>query len=117
MNFSIDVYYYHFLLQRNALNDSHAQLMVHWLGEGTNVMICLARDPPLSPHEDPNTTPLPTPSTIFISYDYGDKFEDKSDMFMLNKTDKMINSTVDQFMTHPKFNTVSDFYSHVIVLI
>ena len=36
--------------------------MVHWLGEGTNVMICLARDPPLGPNDDPNVTTT-TPST------------------------------------------------------
>ena len=49
-------------MQHNSLNDSHAQLMVHWLGEGTNVMICLARDPPLGPNDDPNVTTT-TPST------------------------------------------------------
>lgn len=48
------------------MNDSHAQLMVHWLGEGTSVMICLARDPPVGPYEDPQTTPPPSPSTSNI---------------------------------------------------
>lgn len=95
-----------FFLQQNALNDSHAQLMVHWLGEGTEVMICLARDPPLGPNEDPNTSTPPAPSTIFISYDYGDTFQDKTDNFRLNKSGEIINSTVDLFITHPKFNTI-----------
>lgn len=45
--------------------------------------------------------------SVFISYDYGDTFIDKTDNFTLTKDDKLINSTVDQFMTHPKFNTVS----------
>jgi hypothetical protein len=41
--------------------------MVHWLGEGSDVMICLARDPPLGPNDDPNTT-ITAPSTSeFIS--------------------------------------------------
>lgn len=113
-------------LQRNALNDSHAQLMVHWLGEGSDVMICLARDPPLGPNDDPNTT-ITAPSTskyscssscptlwskifmfaVFISYDYGDTFTDKTENFRLNKSNTIINSTVDLFVTHPKFNTVS----------
>uniref|UniRef100_W4VRP1 Sortilin-related receptor n=1 Tax=Corethrella appendiculata TaxID=1370023 RepID=W4VRP1_9DIPT len=90
----------------NALNDSHAQLMVHWLGEGTDVMICLAREPPLGPLDDPKTLPPPSPSSIFISHDYGDTFVDKTEMFRLNISGKLISSTVDQFMTHPKFNTI-----------
>lgn len=102
--------------------------MVHWLGEGSDVMICLARDPPLGPNDDPNTT-ITAPSTselllrtvdirisitlasrlstVFISYDYGDTFQDKTEQFRLNKSNSMINSTVDLFITHPKFNTVS----------
>lgn len=97
--------------------------MVHWLGEGSDVMICLARDPPLGPNDDPNTT-ITAPSTselqgwlrisitlrlptVFISYDYGDTFQDKTEQFRLNKSNTMINSTVDLFITHPKFNTVS----------
>lgn len=32
------------LLQVNHLNDTHKQLMVHWVGENTKVVICLARD-------------------------------------------------------------------------
>lgn len=91
--------------KQNPLNDSHAQLMVHWLGENTDVMICLARDPPIGPNDDPQTT-ITTPSTIFISYDYGDTFIDKTESFQLNKSNNIINSTVDLFVTHPKFNTI-----------
>lgn len=99
--------------------------MVHWLGEGSDVMICLARDPPLGPNDDPNTT-ITAPSTsefissfhrelllkisfvvsVFISYDYGDTFQDKTPSFQLNKSNTIIHSTVDLFVTHPKFNTV-----------
>lgn len=91
----------------NYLNDSHSQLMVHWLGEGTNVMICLAREPPLGPKEDVKTAPPPSPSSVYISYDYGDTFEDKTEMFkvLVNGTEQ--NSTLDQFMTHNNFSTVS----------
>jgi hypothetical protein len=56
--------------QHNALNDSHAQLMVHWLGEGSDVMICLARDPPLGPNDDPNTT-ITAPSTSEFYFYFG----------------------------------------------
>jgi hypothetical protein len=41
--------------------------MVHWLGEGTDVMICLARDPPLGPNDDPSIT-LTSPSTSKIDF-------------------------------------------------
>lgn len=93
--------------QVNYLNDSHAQLMVHWLGEGTNVMICLAREPPLGPLEDPKIAPKPAPSAVFISTDYGDTFTDRTDSFKVLVNGTEINSTLDQFMTHPKYNTVS----------
>lgn len=93
-------------------------------------MICLARDPPLGPNDDPNTA-VTAPSTskfivltlrlasrcslkivfdvvsVFISYDYGDTFQDKTDNFQLNKSNTIVKSTVDLFVTHPKFNTVS----------
>lgn len=62
IHYDVILTFYRFSFQHNALNDSHAQLMVHWLGEGTDVMICLARDPPLGPNDDPNVT-LTTPST------------------------------------------------------
>lgn len=91
----------------NYLNDSHSQLMVHWLSEGTNVMICLAREPPLGPKEDAKTAPPPSPSSVYISYDDGDTFEDKTEMFkvLVNGTER--NSTLDQFITHGNFSTVS----------
>ncbi|XP_055591990.1 sortilin-related receptor-like [Uranotaenia lowii] len=87
----------------NRLNDSHAQLIVHWLGDGTSVMICLARD---SPSDNDAKTPPPQPSRIFISKDYGDTFLDQTEMFELNVTGSVVNSTVEQFFTHPKFNTI-----------
>lgn len=91
----------------NPLQDSHAQLMVHWLGEGTDVMICLARETPLTPAEESTMKSYtPVSSSIYISYDYGDTFIDKSAMFPVELNGTIVNSTVDQFMTHPKFHTV-----------
>lgn len=80
--------------------------MVHWLGEGTNVLICLAREPPPLAHEV-ITTP-PSPSSVFISYDYGDTFQDKTADFRIkiNETTE-IASTLDQFITHSKYHSVS----------
>lgn len=81
--------------------------MVHWLGEGTNVMLCLAREPPPGPTEDSKTTAIP--SSVYISYNNGDTFDDKTYLFQLvdSKTNETINSTLDQFSTHPTYNTVS----------
>lgn len=87
----------------NQLNDSHAQLIVHWLGEGTSVMICLAREPPA---DNDAKAPPPQPSRIFVSKDYGDTFDDQTAMFELNINGTTVNSTVEQFFTHPKFNTI-----------
>lgn len=97
--------------QMNHLNDSHAQLMVHWLGEGTNVMLCLAREPPPSYLDDPKLANVP-PSSVYISYDNGDEFQDKTLMFTVEQFNQTIgktetkNSTLDQFITHPNYNTV-----------
>lgn len=82
--------------------------MVHWLGEGTNVMLCLAREPPPLPTED--VKPTNNPSAVYISYNNGNTFEDKTYLFQINdtKSGKMINSSLDQFSTHPTYNTVSE---------
>lgn len=108
-SFHITTYNYHFFFfyfQVNRLNDSHAQLMVHWLGEGTDVIICLAREPPLGPLDDPKKAPVPAPSAVFLSYDYGNTFQDKTELFSLTINNSTIQSTVDEFITHLKFNTV-----------
>lgn len=97
------------MIQMNRLNDSHAQLMVHWLGEGTNVMLCLAREPPPSANEEQKSV---DPSSVYISYDNGDTFLDKTLLFRVNVTNGNStiekNSTIDQFTTHPLYNTVSE---------
>lgn len=77
--------------------------MVHWLGGNTKVLICLARETP-SGYED--KTQSPSPSGVFISFDYGDTFENKTDLFQLQRNGTKLNTTLDAFSTHPKFNTV-----------
>lgn len=73
-------------------------MMVHWVGEGSNVIICLARDP----------TPVvlgvnqAKPSSVFISYDYGDSYENKTELFKLPNGSY---STLEKFYNHPKYNT------------
>lgn len=86
------------------LKDSHAQLMVHWLGGNTKVLICLARETP-SGYEDKQQSA--SPSVVFISFDYGDTFENKTDLFRMERNGTVLNTTLDGFSTHPKFNTVS----------
>lgn len=100
-------YFLFTLIKINQLNDSHAQLMVHWLGEGTNVMLCLAREPPPGPNEDVKSIAIP--SSVYISFNNGNTFDDKTYLFQINDTEtgKLINSTLDQFSTHPTYNTVS----------
>lgn len=76
--------------------------MVHWVGEGSNVIICLARDPSTK-------SKLPTNSSaVYISYDYGDTFQIKTDLFAI-KDNSSDYATLDRFYNHPKFNKhVSD---------
>lgn len=90
--------------------------MVHWLGDGTNVMICLAREPPLGPLENAKIAPKPAPSAVFISTDYGDTFTDRTNSFQVLVNGTEINSTLDQFMTHPKYNTVSKKIKKQIII-
>lgn len=71
--------------------------MVHWVSEGSNVIICLARDP------NPSVAGIPTiPSNIYISYDYGDTYENKTNLFKLGDGSY---SAVEKFYHHPKYNT------------
>lgn len=90
-----------FYFQANTLNDTHKQLMVHWVGENTDIIICLARDPTLR-----FFGPLPgstaTPSAVFISYNYGDTYDNKTEFFKL--PDKSY-ASVDKFYNHQKYNT------------
>lgn len=71
--------------------------MVHWVGENTDVIICLARDPN---HRLPGTKT--DPSAVYISYNYGDSYDNKTDSFKINDT---AYATVDKFYNHPKYNT------------
>ena len=78
------------------LNDTHQQLMVHWAGEGSDVVVCLARDP---------ITIKGRPSSIYISYNYGTSFENKTDLFKLGVGPNDDYAVLDKFFNHPKFNS------------
>lgn len=70
-------------------------------------MLCLAREPPPGPLDEFKSAPHP--SSVYISYDNGDTFTNKSELFMINDTttNKLIESSIDQFTTHPVYNSVS----------
>nr|XP_049700522.1 sortilin-related receptor isoform X1 [Helicoverpa armigera] len=79
------------------LNDSHQQLMVHWVGEGSNVIICLARD------SSPRNKGVLSPSALFISYDYGKNFTNKTEEFRLGPGPDSGYAQLDKFFNHPKY--------------
>ncbi|KAL6422754.1 hypothetical protein ACFW04_010753 [Cataglyphis niger] len=88
----------------NALNDSHQQLMVHWVGEGSNVIICLARDStPVVRFQGGRFSSPTHPSAVYISYDYGDTFENKTEQFKISSDPNAEYAVVDKFTNHPKF--------------
>jgi len=79
------------------LNDSHQQLMVHWAGEGSDVIICLARD---SPRLVPAS--INQPSSVYISYNYGNSFENKTENFWTKGNGY---ASLEKFFIHPKYNS------------
>ncbi|XP_013139832.1 PREDICTED: sortilin-related receptor-like [Papilio polytes] len=78
------------------LNDSHQQLMVHWVGEGSKVIICLARD------SSPRSNGTLSPSALFISYNYGQTIVNKTESFRLDDTPNSGYAQLDRFYNHPK---------------
>ncbi|KYO39024.1 sortilin-related receptor isoform B [Alligator mississippiensis] len=55
------------------LNDSHNQMVVHWAGEKSNVIVALARDS--------LAIPSLQNSDVYVSYDYGKTFKKISEKF------------------------------------
>ncbi|XP_023246072.1 sortilin-related receptor isoform X2 [Copidosoma floridanum] len=94
----------------NALNDSHQQLMVHWVGEGSDVIICLARDSNPLPRAYAVQPPaVINPSAVYISYDYGDTFENKTESFRVSDEPNAAYATLDKFYNHPTHNNFCVF--------
>lgn len=71
--------------------------MVHWVGEGSNVIICLAKEP-----ESPMPLKKVNPSAVYISYDYGNSYVNKTELFKLENNGY---ATLEKFYNHPKYNT------------
>ncbi|XP_072342495.1 sortilin-related receptor [Scyliorhinus torazame] len=77
------------------LNDSHNQMVVHWAGEKSKVIVALARDSPIL--QGPHT------SSVYISYNYGKTFKKIDEKFKLQ--DETKNRTViAQFYHSPADN-------------
>lgn len=78
--------------------------MVHWVGEGSNVIICLARDStPVVRFQAGRFSSPNHPSAVYISYDYGDTFVNKTDEFRVSSDPGAPYAVVDKFTNHPKF--------------
>jgi hypothetical protein len=79
--------------------------MVHWAGEGSDVILCLARDSPRL-----GVGVYNNPSSVYISYDYGDTFENKTEQFRLEGKGFRY-AVLEKFFIHPKYNShVSKLY-------
>jgi hypothetical protein len=72
--------------------------MVHWAGEGSDVILCLARDSPRF------AIASSLPSAVYISYDYGNTFENKTDDFKLDG-EGFPYALLEKFFIHPKYNS------------
>lgn len=86
--------------------------MVHWVGEGSNVIICLARD------SSPRNKGGVSPSALFISYDYGKNFTNKTENFRLGNGPDSGYAQIDKFFNHPKYpEFVSIIFMELVLII
>ncbi|XP_016368987.1 sortilin-related receptor-like [Sinocyclocheilus rhinocerous] len=81
---------------RANLNDSHNQMVVHWAGEKSNVIVALARDSVGA--TDPKS------SSVYVSYDYGTTFTQVSEKFQLSGDQEGKKQVISQFYHSPADN-------------
>ncbi|XP_051965527.1 sortilin-related receptor-like [Xyrauchen texanus] len=81
---------------RANLNDSHNQMVVHWAGEKSDVIVALARDSIGA--TDPKT------SSVYVSYDYGTTFTHISERFKLSGDKEGKKQVISQFYHSPADN-------------
>ncbi|XP_061637060.1 sortilin-related receptor isoform X1 [Phyllopteryx taeniolatus] len=81
-----------------SLNDSHNQMVVHWAGEKSNVIVALARDSVGAVG--------PRTSSVYVSYDSGSTFTLVSGKFQLSEAKGKNGSTqvISQFYHSPADN-------------
>uniref|UniRef100_A0A1Y1JYN2 Sortilin-related receptor n=1 Tax=Photinus pyralis TaxID=7054 RepID=A0A1Y1JYN2_PHOPY len=93
------------------LNDPNKQIMVHLVGNGSIVIICLTQNATSAPSNASNTT-----NRIYISYDYGDSYEDKTHLFKLNNGSL---ARINNFFFYSKYESrivFTDVYNNVIFM-
>ncbi|KAI1903297.1 hypothetical protein AGOR_G00025750 [Albula goreensis] len=81
---------------RADLDDSHNQMVVHWAGEKSNVIVALARDR--------SGATGPKSSSVYISYDYGATFNSISDKFQFSGDRPGSKEVIAQFYHSPADN-------------
>lgn len=91
--------------------------MVHWVGEGSNVIICLAKDStPIARMQESDEIVQSNPSAVYISYDYGDTFENKTEFFKVSYEYNARYATLDKFTNHPKnYQYVGSLISKLLI--
>ncbi|KAJ3591191.1 hypothetical protein NHX12_009138 [Muraenolepis orangiensis] len=95
INFPIKTCFRSFVTTAN-LNDSHNQMVVHWAGDKSNVIVALARD-------SAGATGSKT-SSVYVSYDYGTSFTLVSDRFRLSGAKEDSKQVIAQFYHSPEDN-------------
>ena len=78
--------------------------MVHWVGEGSSIIICLARDSMTQSNKSTKNSTTSHPSAVYISYDYGDSFDNKTEKFKTSDEQNATYASLDKFYNHPTFN-------------
>lgn len=75
------------------LNDSHTQMIVHWAGLGSDVIIALSRDPRSNAHSSSN---------LFVSDDYGKSFRNVTGHLVIPTGEKVI---IDHYFNSKTLNS------------
>ena len=83
-----------FLPHQVELNDTHHSGLIHWAGDGSNLVICLTRDMVVRPGH---------PSSVYISLDHGRSFTNISGNFTLEDGSPAV---VGHSYEHPEFNNI-----------
>ncbi len=79
------------------LNDSHFQMIIHWAGKSSDVIVAMTRDIKVNNNSN---------SCLYLSYDYGATYQNKTNNLKYNKTVAVL----DRFYNSPVYN------SHVSII-
>ncbi|KAH3868410.1 hypothetical protein DPMN_031557, partial [Dreissena polymorpha] len=79
-----------------SFNDSHSQMVIHWAGDSSGVIISLTKGALVVGNPSLHT------SDVFISYDYGKTFESKRDYLKLYGQSYAL---ISQFISNPVYRS------------